>query len=77
MKKLNILGLVLSFAGTFALAIGLFLSNAQVAQLSGTYFDVNPYMTSYLLANRDWAIIGMVLITIGFILQLVTILKEK
>lgn len=77
MKKLAVWGIILNFLGTLALAEGLVLSNAQINQLSGTYFDYNPFMVSNLVANRNWALFGFTLIAVGFVLQFIDAVRKK
>jgi hypothetical protein len=55
----------------------LVLSNSQISQLSGTYFDYNPFMVSNLVANRNWALFGFILIATGFVLQFLDAVKKK
>jgi len=77
MKILSLLGLIFNFLGTACLAKGLILTNKQIENLSGTYWDQNLYLKQSLLDNRNWAIIGFLLIGLGLILQFITVLKGK
>jgi hypothetical protein len=73
-KVTMIIGLVLNLLGTLALARGLVLTDGQINQMSGTYFDENPYMADSLVSNRNWAYAGFGLIGVGFVLQLIAVI---
>jgi hypothetical protein len=77
MKKLNICGLVLNFFGSLALIQGVVLNNTEIDQISGTYFDHNPYFVQNLIMNRNWALLGLILISVGFAFQLIVVFKQK
>jgi hypothetical protein len=75
MKILTVSGLSLNVLGTLCLAKGLLLSWHQVSKIAGTYWNENPYLKGALIADRNWAIAGLILIGIGFLLQLIAELK--
>lgn len=66
---LTIIGLFLTFIATIMLCKGLLLTNRQINQLSGTYFNRNDSLKESLENNRWWAGFGLALLFLGFIFQ--------
>lgn len=69
-KDLIITGLTLSLTGTIMVGRGLLLSNKQINELSGTYLDENRFLKESLKNSRKWAVIGFILISLGYIFQI-------
>lgn len=70
-KGLIVFGLIIALLGSIALVKGLILTNKQIDNLSGTYFDQNPFLKNSLVDNRKWAITGFILLILGFSMQIV------
>lgn len=77
---INITGLVLNFLGSLAFARGLFISKKEALRLgvsrwSGSTDEENlklPQVQDRLI-QRKWGVIGALLVTIGFVLQLTSL----
>lgn len=77
-KWLNILGLILSLAGAIFLALGLIISRKRalkigVSRIAEDSDDKNiclPHVRDELRESR-FALIGLILLIIGFLLQLI------
>lgn len=78
---LNIAGLILTFVGSLAFAKGLFISKEEALRLgvsrwSGSTDEENLKLPQVQdrLVQRKWGIIGAILVTVGFILQLLVLI---
>lgn len=78
---LNITGLVLTFLGSLAFAKGLFISQKEALKLgvsrwSGSTDEENLKLPQVQdrITQRKWGVIGAILITIGFIFQLLVLI---
>lgn len=80
-NSLNTAGLILSFLGSLAFAKGLFISQKQAINLGVSRFSGNtdeenlrlPQVQDR-LTQRNWGITGAILVTTGFVLQLLTLI---
>ena len=70
MEILNIIGLSISFAGSVMLAAGAIKSITQAEKESRTYYRANPFVSESLLFQRKLALPGVILLFIGFALQI-------
>ncbi len=70
-----VLGIALSFVGSIFLVIGTLPSENQITQVSGTYFDYNPYLKANLEQNKNLAEFGFIFLAVGFFFQLVSTLS--
>ncbi|MDO8526474.1 MAG: hypothetical protein Q7T03_02165 [Deltaproteobacteria bacterium] len=63
-----IVGLVLNFAGSGILIFGALPSDETINQISGTYYKSNQFLKESLEENRCLAKMGLVLVSLGFLL---------
>jgi hypothetical protein len=63
------IGLVLDIVGAIVLAMGLFMTNVEIDERAGTYWDQNPHMSKALRGDRIKGAIGLALLVTGFLLQ--------
>lgn len=79
-KYINIIGLVLNFLGSLAFARGLFISQKEALVLGVSRFassndeeNLKLPQVQDRLTQRKWGVIGALLVTIGFVLQLTSL----
>ncbi|MHB1204444.1 MAG: hypothetical protein ACYCZX_02665 [Rhodospirillaceae bacterium] len=63
------IGLAFDIAGAIVLTLGLLMTDAEIGERSGTYWDENPHMAKALRGDRVKGAIGLALLIVGFLLQ--------
>lgn len=74
---LLIIGLLLNFVGSLVLIFGALPSDEQINKISGTYFNSNKYHSESLKQNRNFAQIGLIIFSVGFLFEFIGILGDK
>ena len=71
-KFYSLLSTSLGFIGGLWLVVGtLLMSQKEIEELSGTYFDSNPHLYTFFIATKVDSIICTILITLAFLAQFV------
>ena len=73
MERINLFGLILSFAGSVILGLGMIRSSDRIEKESGMYWGGNPYTKQFFYADRKIGVFGVGLLGLGFLLQLVAL----
>lgn len=73
MKILNLIGLILNFLGSIIFGLGMIRSKDRIEKESGSYYNGNPYAKKFFYADRKIGLWGIILLAIGFLLQLISI----
>ncbi len=66
---LQVMGLIIGFLGTLALTVKEIKTKKEIAEVSGTYFDKNPYLMRE-LAQSQFAKSLAIILTVSSALQL-------
>lgn len=72
-KNLNLIGLILNFIGSLIMGLGMIRSKNRIEKESGTYYDGNPYTKKFFYTDRKIGLLGIILLAIGFLLQLISL----
>ena len=67
---LQVTGLIIGFLGTLALALKEIKTKKEIAEVSGTYADKNPYLERELAQRSQFAKGLAIVLTVSFALQL-------
>lgn len=77
-ENLNIFGLTLSFLGSMAFARGLFITKKKALRLGVSRWasekeeeNLKLPQVEERLKQRTWGIVGAILVTLGFVIQLI------
>jgi len=69
---LDLTGLAFNFLGSLILGLGMIRSKDRIEKESGTYWDGNPYSKKFFYTDRKVGLAGMILLSLGFLLQFVS-----
>jgi hypothetical protein len=76
-KIYSIISAILGFIGSIWLSYSIiFTSSKAIEQLSGTYFDTNPYLLSALEETKIDSIIGLLFIVMSFTINLLILVFD-
>jgi len=73
-QVIQFIGLLLDFIGALIFAIPFLKSRKEIRKESGTYFDMNFYLSKAMLRDRMLGVLGLIFLVLGFGLQMLAML---